>query len=325
MMTFVQYFFQKDDVVIKKNYIFTIRKMSSIKIYQMINIRVLYVTWLAKIFIIASLQAQDQYSYSGFEAPVSVAQYGGFYYLSNSGKNFGTATRDGDGFISRLRSDGSQDEPTMKYITGLNNPRGIYATRGTLYICDIDRLVAVDLRTGRKISELSFEKEGVTQLTHITSVDDKTLFVSATDADAIFEVDPAAGTYSLWAKTPSPTGLLVANGQMYVCSNGKDSLANGKLGIIDMKTKRFTQLSDDEGYLWGLALHGRKLFYSDWVQFAKRGVIKWIDLQNSSSGEIKFTSKIGGPADFLYDARNDLFIIPAVLEGVVFGCIGFTK
>ena len=271
----------------------------------------------------ASIHAQDQYSYRGFDSPVSVTQYGGYYYLSNAGNNFGLATKDGDGYISRVRSDGSQEDPTMKYITGLNNPRGIYAINGVLYVCDIDRLVGIDLRSRAKVFELSFEKENVKQLTHIVSANDVIVYVSATDINAIFEVDISAKKYKKWTETVAPTGLLINNNQMYVCSMGTDSIGNGKLGVIDMKTKRYTQLTNDEGFFWGLALNGKRLYYSDWVQFAKRGVIKWVNLDNKSTGQMNFTSKIGGPADFVYDARNDLFIIPAVLEGVVFGCMGF--
>jgi hypothetical protein len=285
----------------------------------------LFSSFITILFFSLSIYGQDQYSYSGFDSPVSVTQYGGYFYLSNSGKNFGSATKDGDGYISRIRSDGSQEEVTLKYITGLNNPRGIYAIQGTLYICDIDRLVGFDLRSKNKVFELSFEKENLIQLTHIASISENRLYISATDIHAIYEVDLAAGKYTKWTETEAPTGLLINNNLMYVCSMGTDSLNNGKLGVIDMKTKKYTQMSSDEGYFWGLALHGKKLFFSDWVQFAKRGIIKWIDLENKSTGQVQLTSKIGGPADFLYDARNDIFIIPAVLEGVVFGAIGFNK
>ena len=289
----------------------------------MSNIRILFILLMSGICFPTFIHAQDQYSYTGFDSPVSVTQYGGFYYLSNSGKNFGSASKDGDGYISRIRSDGSQEEVTLKYITGLNNPRGIYAINGILYICDIDRLTGIDVRSKAKVFELSFEKENVKQLTHITSANDKILYVSATDTDAIFEVDLSARKYTKWTETVAPTGLLISNNQMYVCSMGTDSLPNGKLGVIDMNTKKYTQLIDEEGYLWGLALNGKRLYYSDWVQYAKRGVIKWVDLDTRSAGQMNFTSRIGGPADFVYDARNDMFIIPAVLEGVVFGCIGF--
>ncbi len=273
-------------------------------------------------FCFMSVCGQDQYSYSGFDSPVSVTQYGGYYYLSNSGKNFGLATKDGDGYISRIKSDGSQEE-ALKYITGLNNPRGIIAIQGTLYICDIDRLIGIDLKSKKKEFELSFAKENVTQLTGIASGIDKIIYISATDINTIFEVDLSSKKYVKWVETTTPTGLLINNNQMYVCSMGTDSLPNGQLGVIDMKTKKYVQLTDDEGYFWGLALNGKRLYYSDWMQFAKRGVIKWVDLDTKSTGQVKLTSKIGGPADFVYDARNDLFIIPAVLEGVVFGAMGF--
>ena len=273
--------------------------------------------------LFTSVYGQDQYSYRGFDSPVSITQYGGYYYLSNSGKNFGLDVKDGDGYISRVKSDGSQEEVTMKYITGLNNPRGIYAIQGVLYVCDIDRLVGFDLRSQKQVFELSFAKENVTQLTGIVSVNDKDIYLSATDINTIFEVNLSSKKYSKWTKTTAPTGMLINNNQMYVCSMGTDSLPNGKLGVIDMKSKKFTSLTDDEGYLWGLALNGKRLYYSDWVLFAKRGVIKYVDLDTKASGQIKFTSKIGGPADFIYDVRNDIFIIPAVLEGIVFGCIGF--
>ena len=289
----------------------------------MSSIRILFILLITSICIPTLIHAQDQYSYSGFDSPVSVTQYGGYYYLSNSGKNFGSATKDGDGYISRIRSDGSQEEVTLKYITGLNNPRGIYAINGILYICDIDRLVGIDVKSRAKVFELSFEKENVKQLTHITSANDKILYISATDIDAIFEVDLSAKKYTKWTESVAPTGLLISNNQMYVCSMGTDSLPNGKLGVIDMKSKKYTQLIDEEGYLWGLALNGKRLYYSDWVQYAKRGVIKWVDLGTRSTGQMNFTSRIGGPADFVYDARNDMFMIPAVLEGIVFGCIGF--
>ena len=273
----------------------------------------------------ANVSGQDQYSQAGFDSPVSVTQFGGYYYLSNSGENFGTDIKDGDGYISRVRSDGSQENVTMKYITGLNNPRGIYAIQGTLYVCDIDRLVGIDLRTRNVVFELSFANENVKQLTSIASADDRILYLSATDINAIFEVNLSTRRYTKWTETTAPTGLLINNNQMYVSSMGTDSLANGKLGVIDMRTKRYTQITEDEGYFWGLALNGRILYYSDWVAFAKRGVVNWINIDTKQTGRVNFTSRIAGPADFIYDARNDIFLIPAVLEGTVFACMGFIR
>jgi hypothetical protein len=284
-----------------------------------------YLLFLTSLCMSKFVCGQDQYSYHGFDAPVSVTEYGGYYYLSNSGENFGTAIKDGDGYISRIKSDGSQEEVTMKYITGLNNPRGIYAIQGILYICDIDRLIGINLKSKKKEFELDFTNENTKLLTDMTSVNDndKVIYVSATDIHIIFEVDLQTKKYVKWAEATSTSGLLIHSQQMYLCSMGTDSLPNGKLGVIDLNTKKYAPLNVDEGYLWGVAFHGKRLYYSDWMQFAKRGVIKWIDIDTQSTGQVKLTSKIGGPADFMYDARNDIFIVPAVLEGVVFGAMGF--
>jgi len=162
----------------------------------MSNTKFLFISCFALFFRLITVFAQDQYSYSGFDSPVSATQYGGYYYLSNSGKNFGLATKDGDGYISRIKSDGSQQEVTLKYITGLNNPRGIYVIQNTLYVCDINRLVGIDLRSKNKVFDLSFEKEGVTQLTGIVSVNDKLIYVSATDIHTIFEVNLSTKKYA---------------------------------------------------------------------------------------------------------------------------------
>ncbi|MDR1865655.1 MAG: hypothetical protein LBR08_08815 [Bacteroidales bacterium] len=269
--------------------------------------------------------SQDQYSYRGFDAPVSVVQYGGYYYLSNAGKNKNRSAKDGDGYISRLKSDGSQEEVTLKYISGLDSPHGIFALQGVLYVCDVDRLAGFDLKSKKKVFELSFAGEKTVQLSGIACADNKTMYVSASDIHAVFEVDLAGKTYKKWMETTAPNSLLIDRDKMYVCSWGIDSLPNGKLGVIDMKKKTYRQLGNCEGYLWGLALDGKKLYFCDWVAFAKRGVIRWYHLDTGSSGQIKLTSKMGGPADFIYDAHNDLFIIPAVLEGLVYGALGFKQ
>jgi hypothetical protein len=271
----------------------------------------------------AALYGQDQYSYGGFDAPASVIQYGGYFYLSSTGKGADMSARDGDGYISRMKSDGSEENVTLKHIAGLDNPRGILALQGVLYVCDMGRLLGFDLKSRRKVFELSFSGEKTIQLTDIVSVTDNIVYVSATDIHTIFEVDLAAKKYRKWMETTAPTGLLIEDGQMYVCSWGTDSLPNGKLGAIDMKKKEYTPVAGDKGYLWGLAIHGSKLYFSDWVQPGKRGVIKWVDLATKETGRINLTSRVGGPADFMYDARNNIFFIPAMLEGVVYGAIGF--
>lgn len=267
--------------------------------------------------------SQDQYSFRGFETPVSVVQYGGYYYLSNAGGNTDRTAKDGDGYISRTKSDGSQEEVTMKYITGLDSPHGIAASQGVLYVCDVDRLLGFDLQTKKKVLDLNFSAEKTKQLSGIAFANNNTLYVSATDVNAIFKVDLAAKKYQLWTQTTAPNSLLIEKEKMYVSSWGTDSLPNGKISIIDMKKLTIENVEGCQGYLWGLALADNKLYFCDWVAFAKQGVIKWHNLTDGKNGQLKLTEKMSGPAEFIYDSHNNLFIVPAMLEGKVYGAMGF--
>jgi hypothetical protein len=285
----------------------------------------LVIVVLGLCFPVFCVFSQDQYNFRGFEAPMSVVQYGGYFYLSNAGSNPDMTAKDGDGYISRIKSDGSQEEVTKKYITGLDSPHGIAASQGILYVCDVDRLFGFDLQTKKKVLDLSFATEKTKQLSGIAFADNNTLYVSATDIHAIFKVDLVAKNYRLWIETTAPNSLLIEKEKMYVSSWGTDSLPNGKIGVIDMKKHTYEPLAGCEGYLWGLALSGNKLYFCDWVAFAKRGVIRWRHLTSGENGQLQLSEKMGGPAELLYDSRNDLFIVPAVLEGRVYGAVGFEK
>ncbi|WP_236587898.1 NHL repeat-containing protein [Marivirga aurantiaca] len=59
--------------------------------------------------------------------------------------------KNGQGFISILNMDGSIKN--LKWITGLNAPKGMGILDGHLYVTDIDRIVAIDLETAKMVKE----------------------------------------------------------------------------------------------------------------------------------------------------------------------------
>ena len=65
--------------------------------------------------------------------------------------NGNSAEKDGNGFISRLNSDGSIKD--LMWVNNLDAPKGMAAYDGKLYVSDIDRLVEIDLESGRVISK----------------------------------------------------------------------------------------------------------------------------------------------------------------------------
>ncbi|RDV15052.1 ATP-binding protein [Pontibacter diazotrophicus] len=62
-------------------------------------------------------------------------------YVSNIQGNH--SEKDGEGFISILRPDGSVSQ--MNWVTGLNAPKGMAIMDGKLYVTDIDELVEINI------------------------------------------------------------------------------------------------------------------------------------------------------------------------------------
>ena len=67
------------------------------------------------------------------------------FYVSNLGG--APLDKDGNGFISKVSRDGKLLQ--LKWIEGLNAPKGMVMNGFTLYVSDIDKLVEIDTRTGQ--------------------------------------------------------------------------------------------------------------------------------------------------------------------------------
>lgn len=83
---------------------------------------------------------------SGLTNPESVAlsDDGSFLYVSNI--NGEPDAKDGNGFISRVSTDGHMLQ--REFTTGLNGSKGLVLAGDTLYAADIDQVVAIDAATG---------------------------------------------------------------------------------------------------------------------------------------------------------------------------------
>jgi SMP-30/gluconolaconase/LRE-like protein len=97
----------------------------------------------------------------GFEHPES-ARYDAeldVWYVSNI--NGSPLDKDGNGYISRLKADGTID--SLKFIEGgkngvtLNGPKGLALQGDTLWVADIDAVRAFDRRTGRPVATVDLK------------------------------------------------------------------------------------------------------------------------------------------------------------------------
>jgi SMP-30/Gluconolactonase/LRE-like region len=97
----------------------------------------------------------------GFQGPESVKYDGELdvWYVTNI--NGMPGAKDGNGYISRLRSDGSVD--SMKFIESgkagvtLNGPKGMALQGDTLWVADIDAVRGFNRRTGKPVASVTLK------------------------------------------------------------------------------------------------------------------------------------------------------------------------
>ncbi len=167
----------------------------------------------------------------------------------------GAQDKDGKGFISRMGKDGSIQE--LKWVTGLNSPKGMAIKDGNLYVSDITELLVIDLANGKILNR--FKAQGSKFLNDV-AVDDKgRVYVSDMYAHRIYRLsDNALEAWSNSEELNRPNGLYFHKGYLYV---GNDD----KLIVIDLSSKSVKQLGDNTGPIDGLiAIGDQRFLTTDW-------------------------------------------------------------
>jgi DNA-binding beta-propeller fold protein YncE len=130
---------------------------------------------------------------TGFSGPygIVVDPATNFIYVSNV--NGEQDARDDNGFISRLKGDGTVDQ--LKYVDGagakvaLSAPKGMAIAGTTLYVADIDKLHAFDLGTGAFLFDVNFGDLPVQHFYDVRLGPDTALYVSDGPGNTIYRVD----------------------------------------------------------------------------------------------------------------------------------------
>ena len=259
----------------------------------------------------------------GFDSPESVTSDGKSFYVSNMGKELKPTAKDGDGFISKVSKDGKLLERKFLPKDGfLDSPKGILALNGVLYVADVDTLYGFNLRSRKQVFKLDFSAEKTLFLNAIAKKDDKTIFLSSTDTNGIFEVNISGKPFYrlLISGVPGANGMKydAAAKKLYVVGFVSDPNPNGQVGVVDLgSTPSYSAISSYKGLLDGLVLlpGGKKLVFTDWVKFEKAGVLKECDIATGAVSDVAVSEPIGGPADIYYDAKTGRMWIPMMMEG----------
>jgi hypothetical protein len=268
---------------------------------------------LSVILGVASLNAQEIKTVGGFKHPESVVSDGTFLYVADIGLAMKPAEKDGDGKILKVDKDGKILDAAFIKET-LNAPKGLAIDGSTLYVNDIDRLLAFDLKTANKLFEISFS--GTTSFLNDIAVFDKTtLFVSATDKNKIFKVNLTDKTFSEFTIDKEIVGI---NGLFYDKAASRlyvNGFGSG-IGFVNLKDNKFTPVTPLEGYYDGVFVYEDILYCTNWVAFEKKGIVVAIDILNNYRVKVlELPEPINGPADFT--VTRDQLVVPGMAEGTL--------
>ncbi len=176
--------------------------------------------------------------------PESAYVFEKFVYVSNLGE-VGLDKKDGDGFIQKYDLNGKLIK--AKWISGLNDPKGMRAYGQTLWTSDVTELVAIHLGVGTvrnryKIKDAVFLND--------VAVDQQGgVYVSDTLGSAIYLLkDGKIQTFVKGPEWESPNGLLLVGDQLIVAAWGFvksfSEKASGHLYSINLNTKERKNLSN---------------------------------------------------------------------------------
>ena len=222
--------------------------------------------------------------------------------------------KDKNGFISKVDLDGNILK--LKWVKGLNAPKGLAISKGKLYVGDVDQLVEIDIKKGKIANR--YDAVGAALLNDVAADSKGNIYVSDTFTDTIYRLN-TFGQLTTWlysSKLQAPNGLHVEKDQLIVGSWGlpTDGWATDEVGhlkTVSLKTKKIKSLGNGKpvGNLDGVESDGKGAYFvADWVAG------KLLHIQ--PNGRFKTLLELSqGAADHEVIHEIDVLIIPMMIDG----------
>lgn len=162
--------------------------------------------------------------------------------------------KDGNGFISLLTIDGKITE--LNWVTGLDAPKGMGIFNGILYVTDIDRVAAIDIKN--KSIKKFYEFPEAKFLNDIAIDIYGTVYISDMMSTRIYRIiEDKTETWLDDKLLTSPNGLFVENDVVMIgCS---------KIMLANIKNRKLVTWLEETGEIDGLeGIGDGRYIFSDW-------------------------------------------------------------
>ncbi|MGH7538204.1 MAG: SMP-30/gluconolactonase/LRE family protein [Gemmatimonadales bacterium] len=241
------------------------------------------------------------------------------YFVSNINGN--ANAKDGNGFISRVRPDGSVENLT--FIAGgrngvtLHAPKGMAVRGDTLWVTDIDAVRAFDARTGTPAAAVDLSKQGAVFLNDPAFGPDGALYV--TDSGILFDEQGGMqhpGPDRIFRIGPDRKVSVAVQGDVLQQPNGITWDAAGSRFLL-------APLGGPSIFAWKPGDQAPTVIATgpagyDGVEVGRGRLLvsSWTDSTVSAyegGTEVKLITGMAGPADIGYDATRNRVLIPVML------------
>ena len=216
-----------------------------------------------------------------------------------------------------MRPDGTVIQ--MKWVDGLNAPKGMVILADKIYVSDIDRLVEIEIDHGR-ISGRWNAKDAV--FLNDTAVDSRgRVYVSDMMGNTIYRLDN--NNLSAWVSDSTlqgPNGLMVEGDDLRVATwgvltEGFSTSVAGHLKTVSLSSRSISTFGDGSviGHLDGIESDGGNAYLvTDWMDGGLYRI--------HSSGKADLLLDLNqGSADHEYITSKRLAILPMMLDGKAVG------
>jgi hypothetical protein len=256
----------------------------------------------------------------GFQGPES-AKYDAeldVWYVSNV--NGSPTGRDGNGYISRLKGDGTVD--SLKFIVGgangakLDAPKGLALQGDTLWVADITNLRAFDRKTGAMVASVAVK--GAKFLNDIALGEDGLYLTDTGVEGADFK---HTGPDRVYRIGPNHAVSVAVESDSLAGPNGIAWDATGRRFIVvpflgktvvawSPGSKTVTPLGSTKGQLDGVELlDGGRLLFTSWADSS-------LDLLDNGT-VTPVSTGLPSPADIGVDTKRNRVAIPLLMENRV--------
>lgn len=229
----------------------------------------------------------------------------GFFLVSNI--NGSSSAVDGNGFISRLNESGEIVE--LKWVKGLNAPKGMAIHERILYVTDLTRLISIDLDKGKIIKQ--YDVPGSRFLNDAVTDNRGNVYISDSSPDSRIIYRLSSGKIEKWLESERlnrPNGLFIADNILYIGSSG-----DGKIKAVDLQEKEVRILANI-----GLNIDGLfrdrlgNFFTSNWS-----GIISCTFQTGKTITLLDTTEDSINTADIYYWQEKDILMVPTFFGNTI--------